>query len=119
MTGPASRRGFLSGLVSLPMIGGGVTLIGSPVGVAETPSRPCLENYSAWLHYEQRALQSVLYPESCGSGTRIPLDNRAAHFHFADRFGHDGWWDRVCAETAARAPVVLATVGCDWREAGR
>lgn len=30
MSGPASRRGFLRGLTTLPLIGGGVTLIGRP-----------------------------------------------------------------------------------------
>ena len=115
MTGPASRRGFLSGLATLPLIGGSVSLIGSPIGAAEKPSVLCLETYCAWLHYEQRALQGFLYP-GIERGTYIPLTNQGARFHFADRFGHDGWWQRVEAETAARAPVVLATVGCDWRK---
>lgn len=41
MTGPESRRGFLRGLVSLPLIGGGVTLIGAPTAAA-TPVTPDL-----------------------------------------------------------------------------
>jgi len=115
MTSPANRRGFLSGLVSLPLIGGGVMLIGKPVGAAGEPSRLCMESYLAWLHFEKRAVHSALYPE-IPRGTFVPQDNKGAQFHFADRFGHHGWWQRVKQEALSRAPVVLATVGCDWRE---
>ena len=59
MSGRASRRGFLRGLTTLPLIGGGVTLIGSPVGAAEAPSRACLVSYLAWLHFEKRVVLST------------------------------------------------------------
>ncbi|TXN72713.1 hypothetical protein [Methylobacterium sp. WL6] len=118
MSAPSDRRGFLRGLVSLPLIGGGVTLIGKPTQAAEATSIPCAENYAAWLHYEQRALQNTLYP-GIGDGYFIPQTNSGATFHFDDRFGNEGWWQRVGAEAMARAPVVLATVGCDWREVRR
>ena len=43
---PASRRGFLRGLTTLPLIGGGVALIGAPSAVAEPVTRSMLETYS-------------------------------------------------------------------------
>ncbi len=110
-----ARRGFLRGLLSLPLIGGGVALIGSPTGAAEPPSQACLESYLAWLHYETRFVHDALYPGyRLKHGTIIPLRNAGANFHFADR-RRGGGLEVVAAEAAARAPVVLAAVGCDWR----
>ncbi len=39
------RRGFLRGLVTLPLIGGGVTLIGNPTAAAEPVTKELLVNY--------------------------------------------------------------------------
>lgn len=43
------RRGFLRSLVSLPLIGGGVTLIGTPTAAAVPVTRDLLERYQAFL----------------------------------------------------------------------
>jgi hypothetical protein len=108
------RRGFLRGLLSLPLIGGGVTLIGAPTAVAEPVSQACLESYLAWLHYEFRFVHDALYPGFRQEhGTTIPLRNAGANFHFSAR--RTGGLQATTAEAAARAPVVLAAVGCDWR----
>ncbi len=37
MSAPSDRRGFLRGLATLPLIGGGVTLIGNPTRAAAEP----------------------------------------------------------------------------------
>ncbi|MCJ2107210.1 hypothetical protein MKK70_17835 [Methylobacterium sp. E-041] len=44
---PSDRRGFLHDLVTLLLIGGGVTLIGKPTQAAESTSIPSAENYAA------------------------------------------------------------------------
>ena len=121
---PASRRGFLRGLTLLPLVGGSVALIGAPSAVAGVPSPECVETYLAWLHYEQRAVHDAHFggPGALVNGKPrllIPQDNPGAAFHFADTYGDAGWWGRVGAEAIARAPVVLAAAGCDWREGGR
>ncbi|MDP4006923.1 hypothetical protein [Methylobacterium sp. NEAU K] len=56
MTGPASRRGFLRGLTALPLIGGGVTLIGAPSAVAEPITPRLLREYHDWLMFERSCL---------------------------------------------------------------
>lgn len=49
---PLARRGFLRGLASLPLIGGGLTLIGQPTAAAVAVTPGLLERYSAWLAVE-------------------------------------------------------------------
>src|SRR5215203_3733402 len=63
------RRGFLRGLVSLPLIGGGVTLIGSPTAAAVPVTKELLDSYDAWLFYERRYLHFERY----GSANRAEL----------------------------------------------
>ena len=46
------RRGFLRGLVSLPLIGGGVTLIGRPTAAAVPVTAELFDRYTAWLAFE-------------------------------------------------------------------
>ncbi|TDR93813.1 hypothetical protein [Enterovirga rhinocerotis] len=55
MTGPHDRRGFLRGLASLPLIGGGVTLIGRPVAAAVPVTDALQERYLTWLAHEHMA----------------------------------------------------------------
>lgn len=50
------RRGFLCQLASLPLIGGGVTLIGQPTASAEPVTPDLLEAYKTWLDMEMRFL---------------------------------------------------------------
>ncbi len=44
-----ARRGFLRGLISLPLIGGGVTLIGQPTAAAVPVTVELLDRYRAFL----------------------------------------------------------------------
>lgn len=52
MSDALSRRGFLRGLAHLPLVGGGVTLLGNLTGAAEPVTLELLQSYSAWLHFE-------------------------------------------------------------------
>lgn len=61
-----SRRGFLRGLATLPLIGGSVTLIGSPSASAVPVTKALVDSYDAWLEYERRLLQWEL----CGNRRR-------------------------------------------------
>ena len=49
------RRSFLRGLASLPLIGGGVTLIGNPTAAAVPVTDALHARYTAWLAHEHRA----------------------------------------------------------------
>lgn len=51
----SSRRGFLRGLTTLPLIGG-VTLIGSPAKADVPTTDELLDSYDEWLFYERRLL---------------------------------------------------------------
>ena len=58
------RRAFLSSLVSLPLIGGGVTLIGQPTATAVPLSDALLANYEGWLAWERFRLHRELYSDA-------------------------------------------------------
>lgn len=49
------RRSFLRGLASLPLIGGGVTLIGQPTAAAVPITDALHERYFTFLAHEHRA----------------------------------------------------------------
>ena len=107
MTGPSNRRGFLRGLTTLPLIGGSVTLIGSPTQAAEPVTPGMLATYSAWLDIERRALHDA----SCVSrdANFIPYINPGANYHWREAaFDRHRWG----VEAQMRAPIVLAAVGC-------
>ena len=107
MTGPASRRGFLRGLTTLPLIGGGVALVGAPFAVAEPVTAGMLATYSCWLHYERIALMYASV--GAAAGTFVPELNPASHWHFPHPFD----WEVIGRLAQWRAPLVLATVGCE------
>ncbi|MCJ2059807.1 hypothetical protein MKL09_25165 [Methylobacterium sp. J-048] len=106
MSMPLARRGFLRGLTTLPLIGGGVTLIGQPSAAAVPVTSGLLATYSAWLHYERMALNcSALWPEP---SKFVPGDNPGFKFHDDSPTG----WVREGVEAQRRAAIVLAAVGC-------
>ncbi|MGU3537754.1 hypothetical protein [Methylobacterium sp. A54F] len=114
MSGPASRRRFLRGLTTLPLIGGSVALIGTPSAVAEPVTKDLLIAYADWLLLERRILLRELIPDAasraratdtCLSGSRTDA------FHIPP----DGDW-RAVPKPSTRAALVLSAVGCDWRE---
>jgi hypothetical protein len=51
-SGPLARRGFLRGLVRLPLIGGGLALSGAPTAVAIPPDVAMLHRYCSFLVHE-------------------------------------------------------------------
>lgn len=103
MSGPASRRGFLRDLVGLPLIGGGLTLIGAPSAVAAPVTPDLMANYESWLAMEARAVSQELRPGyPPGSVTTLYTD--------AWRWHHDG----AAPPPSTRAALVLSTVGCGW-----
>lgn len=109
MTGTASRRGFLHGLAGLPMIGGGVTIIGRPTAAAEPVTTELLDRYKSWLFAEATALGREMYEGS-------------SHGHLVCPEPAFTWqWRATCdAELAStRAAVILAAAGVDWTERGR
>lgn len=115
---PSPRRGFLRGLLTLPLIGGGVTLIGNPTAAAEPITDALLDSYDAWLEYERRFLQwqrkrpkihrlNAPYRSDTPGWEAydvIPARNGGARFHGGDE-----------PPAASRAALVLSAVGCDWR----
>jgi len=112
MSAPASRRGFLSGLATLPLIGGSVALIGSPSAVAEPVSPVLMHEYVNWLAYEWS--RASIEAHGSDRGMWFPLHGPAHQWH-AER----GNRVRTLVPPSTRAALVLATVGCDWREGGR
>lgn len=109
MSALGSRRGFLSGLVSLPLIGGAVTLIGSPSAVAEPASDVLMREYTSWPAYEWSRASMETYGND--RGLWFPLHGRAYEWHRVrgDRL-------RAIVPPSTRAALVLSAVGCDWRE---
>jgi len=128
MTGPANRRGFLSGLVSLPLIGGGVTLIGAPTAVAEPCSLPLLQAYSNWLAHEFGETLIELAPFTHPDRDVLPQFYDYARQHAREwcednptltRSGRVSFQHAPTLAPSTRAALVLSAVGSNWREGGR
>ena len=110
----ADRRAFLRGLASLPLIGGGVTLIGNPTMAAVPVTDGLLDSYQAWLTYERdwlvwerfgaeelrrTRMPSVVWrdPETGKCFDCIRVDNPGGCFDHKD--------------AASRAAVILSAAG--------
>ena len=108
MSGPSHRRGFLRGLATLPLIGGGVALIGNPSAAAEPVTGELLESYNAWLIQERRHLLFEMH----GSPVRDYFNpNTGGGMYHWQSHG-----DPAPPAPSTRAAVVLSAVGCEWRE---
>lgn len=112
MNAPASRRGFLRGLTTLPLIGGGVSLIGAPSAVAAPVTSELLNAYNEWLFMERRLLCVEQHPGSRGPDIEryVPANTGAGNFHFPS--GAD--WKDPSRQPSTRAALVLSAVGCPW-----
>ena len=109
----ADRRTFLRGLAGLPLIGGGVTLVGNPTAVAMPVSNDLLASYDQWLFYERQFLLREQYGHLSHDDLRqvariVPVNTAADRFHFPRE---DSWRDQP--QPSTRAAVVLAAAGVD------
>ena len=86
-THPACRA-FLRGLAALPLIGGGVTLIGNPTRAAEPVTSDLLDAYNEWLFYERRMLCLEQYGRK-DAESFVLCNTGATGFHFPP-FGAGG-----------------------------
>ena len=111
MADALARRGFLRGLAHLPLIGGGVTILGNPTAAAEPVTEALLDAYSEWLFYERRLLCLERWPGVHHPDGFIPANTGASGYHFP--LGPERQ-DRP--QPSSRAAVVLSAVGCGWRE---
>ena len=109
------RRGFLSGLAGLPLIGGSVALIGSPTRADVIVTPDLLATYDAFLDLERRHLN---WERAKGNGDEFRalmgmtfLDNPAGSFDFVG--------DRGGVAPSARAAVLLSAAGCGWGQRAR
>lgn len=115
MSAPASRRGFLRGLASLPLIGGGISLLGKPTAVAEPVSRELLLAYSEWLRVERNRVHAELFgltdrPDLLPySAMPITLEPNNP-FYVPPR-------PEMCVPgpASSRAALALAAVDVEWR----
>ncbi len=112
------RRSFLRGLVSLPLIGGSVALIGQPTAAAVPVTERLKDRYIAWLGNEYAAAlfeRDVEAYKDCADQRRMNTDwrftrTRMPLFNFAEVPDIE----RLTAWTlpSGRAAVVLSAVGC-------
>ena len=107
-----ARRSFLRGLAHLPLIGGGVTILGNPTAAAEPVTEELLWNYREWLQMELRFLTYEMGPQTperfevnVAHALRFRSNSPAWRFH-----------QSVTPPPSTRAAVVLSAVGCGWRE---
>lgn len=131
MARPSSRRGFLRSLTSLPLIGGGLAIVGAPSAVAEPITDELLDNYLAFLAHEHR---EALVERERRSAERAEADQiskgRAYYEGYAASvaeqmrrspnmlwFPDDPGIKRTvqAAFPSTRAALVLSAVGLDWR----
>ena len=122
MTGPSNRRGFLRGLTTLPLIGGGVSLIGNPTQAAEPVTSHLLNCYDTWLHYERRFLRFERFGPNGDYGgwdDRFQIiDTMTGRTFDYVTLAHAGgrYHSMDTPQPSTRAAVVLSAVGCDWRD---
>ena len=112
MADALARRGFLRQLAGLPLIGGGVTILGNPTGAAEPVTEQLLDAYSEWLFYERRLLCLERWPGSRDAEAVVPANTGARGYHFP---AYPPSW-RDAPQPSTRAAVVLSAVGCGWKE---
>ena len=119
----APRRAFLRQLVTLPLIGGGVSLIGQPTAVAEPVTMQLLEAYKTWLGLERRFLVHQMADDPVfirNYQNCFPAD--ADRKTRGDHIGSFEWYVGNSSSRHhdpapyTRAALVLSAVGCDWRD---
>jgi hypothetical protein len=104
-----SRRGFLRQLCTLPMIGGGVTLIGRPTAVDIPVTKGLLEQYAAWLAREHEHTVLELAQSIPGSSAAL-IQRRREFVECLPLWGLRGE-ERPGPWPSTRAAVVLSAAG--------
>ena len=104
----SDRRTFLRGLAALPLIGGGVTLIGNPTAAAVPVTDDLLRNYDCFLAWERRKLVQQVYGPAFADREPnwFPVPYPAMQWHYPSQ------GEAPCPPVAARAAIVLSAVGC-------
>lgn len=125
----ASRRGFLSGLASLPLIGGSVALLGQPTAAATPVTEALLWSYRHWLHMEHRMLSYEMadhdvkragqiedgFSYILSDGSRVP--NLDWHMQWSGQPGARGPAGWITApQPSSRAAVILSAAGVPLTE---
>ena len=113
----ADRRTFLRGLASLPLIGGGVTLIGNPTAAAVPVTLDLMHGYASWLFMEHRMVSYELADYQRDLARDIERaywpNTPGADWHFQwsgqGSRGPAGWID--APQPSTRAAVVLSAAG--------
>jgi hypothetical protein len=114
-----ARRGFLRSLVTLPMPGGGVALLGAPTAIAEPITPELLSSYKTWLSFEHKRLSYELagFDKDRARETErfLQVDNAGFNWHFDQTSWENGGWQSATLQPSSRAALILSAVGCDWR----
>ena len=104
----SDRRAFLASLAALPMLGGGVKLIGQPTAPAVPVTTGPLRNYEAWLAWERFQLQTELWGRDAATKCTTFLA-----VNLPGEQWHNPWRDgETCPEASTRDALVLSAVGC-------
>jgi hypothetical protein len=107
-----NRRSFLGSPVTLPLIGGGLTLIGRPTAVVEPVTSELLEGYHNWLDHGLCSLVAErMYAGEMDEPSPYASNAAAFRFHYPGRGRFRGEWD----PPSNRAALVLSMVGCKCR----
>ena len=115
---PTSRRSFLSGLATLPLIGGSVALIGAPSAVAEPVTLPLVERYVDWLSVElgeaiieRSVLREPVYKAQTERWRREWCRDNGT---LCGMEGQHRFLVPPAELPSSHAALVLSTVGCGW-----
>ena len=116
----ADRRSFLRGLVSLPLIGGGVTLIGNPTAAAVPVTDALCNQYVDWLATELgHALAEREGRRAPPGHADLAIDHRREWCRTNPTLNPDRTSERFrllpIEAPSARAAVVLSAVGVPIR----
>lgn len=104
------RRRFLSGLATLPLVGGAVALIGRPTAAAVPVSDALLERYVGFLAHEHRAaLTELLLRTTPSPDARLRIGKGQIPLHWMP---DDPAAATLCSAPASgRAAVILSAAG--------
>jgi hypothetical protein len=127
------RRGFLRQLCALPMLGGGVALLGAPTAVAEPVTPTLIKAYADFLVTELNLIHEEMPPRDIFMPRPAPQSVSADHplylqwaretlaaYEARNEANAKRWAIRrampvFSSPASTRAALVLSTVGFDWR----